>query len=107
MTFLDFDYSVMNISKRTKAIIWVVALSVLCGLIIWHIIHWYSTGMYIELFDWIGESRAYLTVLYNLGSVILLSVTLGLLMGKITDLLGYEYHDTDHPDNEDKVGPGL
>ena len=97
----------MNISKIKKTIIWVVALSVLCGFIIWHMIHWYSTGMYIEIFDWIGENRAYLTVLYNLGSVILLSVTLGLLMGKITDLLGYEYRETDHSNSEDKAGPGL
>ena len=97
----------MNISKRKKAAIWVVALSVLCGFIIWHIIHWYSTGMYIKLFDWIGENRAYLTVLYNLGSVILLSITLGLLMCKITDLLGCEYRETDHPNSEDKAGPGL
>jgi uncharacterized membrane protein len=81
-----------------------MALSVVCGLIIWHIIHWYSTGMYIKLFDYIGEDRAYLTVLYNLGSIILLSVTLGLLMWKITDLLGHESHKADRPSSEDRAG---
>ena len=81
-----------------------MALSILCALIIWHIIHWYSTGMYIKLFDWIGEDRAYLTVLYNLGSIILLSVTLGLLMGKITDLLSHEKRKADHPSSKNKAG---
>jgi len=97
----------MNISKRKKAAIWVVALSILCGFIIWHVIHWYSIGMYIKLFDWTGENRVYLTVFYNLGLVILLSVTLGLLMSKITDLLGNEYSQTDRPSSKGKEGPGL
>ena len=81
-----------------------MALSIVCGLIIWHTIHWYSTGMYIKLFDWIGEDRAYLTVLYNLGLIILLSVTLGLLMGKITDLLIHEKGKADHSNSEDRAG---
>ena len=97
----------MNISKRKKTAIWVVVLSILCGFIIWHVIHWYSIEMYTELFNFVGENRAYLTVLYNLGLVILLSVTLGLLMCKITDLLGNEYSQTDRPSSKGKEGPGL
>jgi hypothetical protein len=81
-----------------------MALSIVCGLIIWHIIHWYSTGMYIKLFDYIGEDRAYLTVLYNLGSIILLSVALGLLMWKATDLLSRENRKADRPNSEGKAG---
>lgn len=80
----------MNISKRKKAVIWVVVLSMLCGFIFWHIINWHSNEMYIEAFSWIGTNRAYLRVVYNLGSVIIFSTALGLLMCKITDLLGYE-----------------
>jgi len=60
--------------------------------------------MYIKLFDYIGEDRAYLTVLYNLGSIILLSVALGMLMWKATDLLNRENHKADHPSSEDKAG---
>jgi hypothetical protein len=60
--------------------------------------------MYIKLFDYIGEDRAYLTVLYNLGSIILLSVTLGLLMWKITDFLSRENRKADRPNSEGKAG---
>ena len=94
----------MNISKRKKSVIWVIILSIICGFIIWHIINWYSTGMYTRLYSLIGENAAYLTVLYNLGLMILLAVTLGLLMCKITDLLGLRYHEIDHPSSDDKAG---
>jgi nitric oxide reductase large subunit len=59
--------------------------------------------MYIKLFDYIGEGRAYLTVLYNICSVILLSVTLGLLMWKTTDLLSHESHKADRPGSKDRA----
>ncbi len=86
-------------NKRRKAAIWVTALSIICGFIIWHIIDWYSAGMYVRLLNLVEEGKAYLSVLYTLGLMTLLSVTLGLLLGKITDLLGYEHIETDTPDN--------
>ena len=73
--------------KKGRAAIWVVALSVICGLITWHAVHWHSTGMYLEMFNWIGTDRAYVTVLYNLGLMLVLGVVLGFLMEKITDLI--------------------
>jgi ABC-type uncharacterized transport system permease subunit len=83
-------------AKRRKAAIWVVVLAVICGAIIWHVIHWHSTGMYLEMLDWAETERAYLTVLYNLGLMILCGVALGFLMKKITDLVGYEVRKTEH-----------
>jgi len=77
-------------SKRKRAAIQVAALSITCGLVIWHVVHWYSTGMYLQMFNWVGTDKAYMTVLYNLGLMLVLGTVLGFLMEKITDLIGYE-----------------
>ncbi len=92
-----------NVTKneRKKAAIWVTALSIICGFIIWHIIDWYSAGTYDRLLDLVEEGKAYLSILYNLGLMTLLSFILGLLSGKIADLVGYEQRERNSPDNED------
>jgi len=74
-------------SKRKWAAIWVAALSITCGLIIWHVVHWHSTGMYLEMFYWVEAGRGYITVLYNLGLMLVMGAVLGFLMEKITDLV--------------------
>jgi len=83
-------------SIRKKATIYVAALSIICGLIIWHVVHWHSTGMYVEMFSWIPTSKGYITVLYNLGLMLVLGACLGFLLEKITDLFGYEVHKIQH-----------
>lgn len=87
-------------SKRRKAVIWVAALSIICGLIIWHVIQWHSMGMYLEMFSWTGTEKAYLAVLYNLGLMLLLGAILSLLLEKIIDLLGYEFREMRHFEGE-------
>lgn len=77
-------------SKRKKDVIWVTVLSVICGLIIWHAVHWHSTGIYLEMLNWAGTDKAYITVAYNLGLMLVLGITLGFLMERITDLIGYQ-----------------
>lgn len=89
--------------KRKKVAIQVAVLSIICGLVIWHVVHWHSTGMYLEMFRWLETGRGYITVLYNLGIMLTLGAALGFLMGKITDLLGYEVHEIKHFD-EDEAG---
>lgn len=76
-------------SKRKRAGIQVAALSIICGLIIWHVIHWQASGMYLEMFWWVGTDKGCITVLYNLGLMVLLGAVLGFLMEKMTVLLGY------------------
>jgi cell division protein FtsX len=83
-------------SKRTKDVTWVAVLSVICGLLILHVIHWHYTGMYLELFEWVQTSKGYITVFYNLGLMLGLGAVLGFLMKKITDLVGYEVHEIKH-----------
>ncbi len=91
-------------SKRKRVATCVAALSIICGLIIWHIVHWYTTGMYVEMFNWVGTEKAYMTVLYNLGLMLVLGAVLGFLMEKITDLIGYEVREIKHFDEEKKTG---
>lgn len=79
-----------------------VALSIICGLVIWHAVSWHSTGVYLQMFKWLATGRAYITVLYNLGLMLVLGVLLGVLMEKATDLMGYEVSETKHFGEEKK-----
>jgi len=82
--------------ERKTTVIWVLILSIVCGLIVWHVIHWHSAGMYLEMFKWLQTGKGYITVLYNLGLMLVLGAVLGLLMQKITDLFGYKVHEIQH-----------
>lgn len=92
--------------KRRKAAIYVAALSIVCGLIIWHAVQWHLSGMYLEMFNWLQTGRSYITVLYNLGLMLALGISLGFLMDRITDLTGYEVRQTKHLDDEAETGKG-
>ena len=76
-------------NQRKKDIMVTLVLLVFCGLMTWHVVHWHCTGMYLEMFRWIETDKAYLTVLYDLGLMLVLGVVLGFLMEKITELIGY------------------
>ena len=80
-----------------------VALSIIFGLIIWQAVYWHSTGMHLQMFNWLQAGRGYISVLYNLGLMLALGVLLGFLIGKITDLIGYgvgEAKQTDEEENQ-------
>ena len=36
-------------SRRKRAAIWVTALGIIFGLIIWHVVQWHSMGMYLNI----------------------------------------------------------
>jgi hypothetical protein len=93
-------------SDKKRAAIWVGVLSVIFGLIAWHAVSWHLSGMYTEMFYWIDDDRAYLTVLYNLGLMLALGISLGFLMDRITKLIGYEVRQTKYPDAEAETGAG-
>jgi len=57
----------------------------------------------MKMFRWLGTGKGYITVLYNLGLMLVLGGTLGFLMEKITDLLGYEVHEIEHFDDRGKA----
>lgn len=85
-------------SKIKRVAIQVAALSIISGLIIWHVVYWQSTGMYLEMFKWLQTGRGYITVLYNLALMLVLGAVLGFLMERITDLIGYEVSEIKHFD---------
>ena len=74
-------------SKKKRAAIWVVALSIICGLIIWHAVYWHSTDLYLEMFRWVEGGRGYITVLYNLGLMLVTGALIAILVEKITELV--------------------
>ena len=82
--------------KGKRAVIRVVVLATVCGLIVWHVIHWHSSGMYLEMSEWLQTGKGYITVLYNLGLMLVLGALLGFLMKEITGLVGYEIGGTKH-----------
>ncbi len=90
--------------RKKKASIQLIVLVFISVLIVWHAISWHSTGMYLEMFHWSQTGRAYITVLYNLGLMLVSGATLGLLMEKITDVFGYEVREIKHFDDDAKRG---
>ena len=82
--------------RKKKASIQLIVLVFISVLIVWHAISWHSTGMYLEMFHWSQTGRTYITVLYNLGLMLVSGATLGLLMEKITDIFGYEVREIKH-----------
>jgi len=74
-------------SKKKKDTIWVAVLSIAAGLIIWHAVYWHSTGMYLEMFRWLQAGKGHITVLYNLGLMVVVGTVLGFLMVKVIDLV--------------------
>jgi len=92
------------VGKKKKAIIQLIVLVFISILIVWHAVHWYSTGMYLEMFHWLQTGRTYITVLYNLGLMLVMGTTLGLLMEKITDVFGYQVRAIKHFDDDTERG---
>jgi hypothetical protein len=49
------------------------------------------------------EGKSYLSILYNLGLIAFTASTIGLLMGKITDLIRHGSQSTDTIDKPEKA----
>lgn len=49
------------------------------------------------------EGKSYISVLYNIGLIVLIAAALGLLMGKITDLISYRIQTPEGTDTRGKV----
>ncbi|HEY94511.1 MAG TPA: hypothetical protein G4O15_06185 [Dehalococcoidia bacterium] len=59
--------------------------------------------MHIRLLDIAGEGKSYILVTYNIGLMVLLASALGLLLGKITDLISHETQTPESTDTKDKA----
>jgi hypothetical protein len=88
------------VGKKKTAVISVAAISIVCGLIAWHAVHWHLSGMYLEMLNWLGTGRGVITVLYNLGLMLALGVSLGFLMDRVSGLFGHEAPPLKDSDDE-------
>ena len=61
--------------------------------------------MHTTIFEMAEEGNPYISVVYNIGLVVLMATALGLLMGKITDLISHEGKTSDTTDTRGKVDP--
>ncbi len=77
-------------SQRKKALLQSIALLVIIGLIAWHTVYWYLSGVHLTIFNYIKEGKSYLSVLYNMSLTIVSGILLGILMGKILEVSGYQ-----------------
>ena len=73
-------------SARTKIVVQVIALSVAIGLIIWHTVSWHISGMNSMIYGYLKEGKGYITVLYNMGLLVVTGSLIGLLMRKISEI---------------------
>jgi len=64
-----------------------VLLAGICVVIIWHAFAWQSAGKYDEMYRWLDGGKAYLTVFYNLGLMLVFGLSLGLLTSRVMELL--------------------
>jgi hypothetical protein len=53
----------------------------------------------------VEEGKAYISALYNIGLIVLTAVTLGLLIGRITDLISHNQQTLETTDTQGKVDP--
>ena len=80
----------INMNQRKKAAIQLVVLFLICVLITWHVVYWHLTGIHLEMFQWLHTGRTGITVLYNLGLMLVLGITLGFLMERTVDVISYK-----------------
>jgi len=65
----------------------VFVLALICAGFIWHIYSWHNSGRYAEMADWIGTTKGILKIAYDLTITVVFACVLGLLFGKITDII--------------------
>ena len=76
--------------ERLRNTLWIAILCIVLVLVVWHAIYWHYTGFYLEMFEWLQTGKEYITVLYNLGLMLALGISLGFLMERIIHIIGYE-----------------
>ena len=74
--------------KSRRDFIRLAVYTVILALLIWHMVSWHVSGMYLLMFQWLSAGRGWMTSLYNLGIMLVMGFVLGLWLEKMTDLLG-------------------
>lgn len=79
-----------------------VALGVLCGLLLWHVVSWHAGGTYARMYQDILAGRVLIAALYNVGLIFALGLVLGLLMQRITRTFGYRVRRIKHFEGDEQ-----
>ena len=73
--------------RYRKDLIIVLLLALVCTCLLWHIQGFQDNGRYAEMSAWIGTSKTALTVVYDIGLMLLFAGALGLLFSRIIDII--------------------
>jgi hypothetical protein len=71
-------------------------LAALSALLIWHTVDWHISGEHTRMYEDVAAGTSCVGVLYNLGLVLVIGLLLGLLMQRVTALLGYRVRGIEH-----------
>ncbi len=82
--------------SRRRAAVEAVLLAVIVGLLIWHTAYWHASGEHRRMFEESEMGMQILTAVYNLGLVLATGASIGLLMLRVTELLGYRVDEIEH-----------
>jgi hypothetical protein len=77
-------------------------LMTILGLIIWSVIWFQEKDVYEQLFQWLGTSKEYITVIYNLILMTMSGFVLSMIMDRIMHLFGYNIKKIEHFDKENE-----
>lgn len=73
--------------KVFKESVWLFLLAGACGLIIWHVFSWQSSGRYDEMYQGIANGKGHVTALYNLALMLVFGLMPGLLTSRLMETL--------------------
>ena len=82
--------------SRRRAAVEVVLQAIIVGLLIWHTAYWHVSGEHTRMFEEAEMGKQILTAVYNLGLVLATGLSIGLLMLRVTELLGYRVGEIEH-----------
>ena len=88
--------------RSSDNIIWSIVLSVITMVIIVHVIVWHANGTYTRMYETAAEGKSYLSVLYNLGLVIISAGVPAFLIEKIMNLIADTRHLKQNQSNSEK-----
>ena len=78
--------------SRRRAAAEAAVLAVAVALVIAHTVYWRANGQQAHLY----EERDVLSILYNLGLVLVTGALVGMLLMRVTEALGYHVTEIEH-----------
>ncbi len=90
---------------KIKDILWLVVLIAICCALVWHVVDWHASGKYDQMFKDAKAGKSLIPTLYNLGLMVTLGLALGLLMERVTSIIGYNIQHRTHFDDDKDEQP--